>query len=442
MRRITDTTIAIALALTFGVATRASAQSCTATGPNAGPFSIDGCVKAASNSKLAGDAIAVIDSQWGHKGAWSDQRQRHEDGHHQQRPNTDARPDESKRSGGPEYHLHGNDAPERTFGRISGIYFGWKRDSNNGSGFVSIEFRRMECQRAHRDERLWRTKCNPWSGRQTGDFLILWDQQGGSTEISIRFFNQALNAFGPKIDLNSAQAVATYSPDFFRGELGDRLFSGRVPQRRCLSQLCQHDSGNSYRQLRRLTTRTQFCSAFPPVSNCGAVTIKKVTVPTGLTGSFAYTLSRSPGGASSTVLVDTDCADGTNKTECKATLTGDGDSTRFRICWRSLTSRLPRICLCRTGSSWRASSARSTETNYDVKNGSLFPVVATKTTACVITNKLNIGTLIVKKVVVNNNGGTLSRSDFSYKIDTGIQAQIAFVDNTTGASVLLADATV
>jgi hypothetical protein len=62
MRSIVTTSIAIALALTFGVATRASAQACTPGGPNAGPFSIDGCVVPSSNSKLAGDATAVADA--------------------------------------------------------------------------------------------------------------------------------------------------------------------------------------------------------------------------------------------------------------------------------------------------------------------------------------------------------------------------------------------
>jgi len=42
---------------------------------------------------------------------------------------------------------------------------------------------------------------------------------------------------------------------------------------------------------------------------------------------------------------------------------------------------------------------------------------------CTFTNARNLGKLIVKKVVVNNNGGTLQPKDFSFKIDGGTSIQ-------------------
>jgi len=42
---------------------------------------------------------------------------------------------------------------------------------------------------------------------------------------------------------------------------------------------------------------------------------------------------------------------------------------------------------------------------------------------CTFTNARNLGKLIVKKVVVNNNGGTLQPKDFSFKIDGGTPIQ-------------------
>src|SRR5204863_10089365 len=79
------------------------------------------------------------------------------------------------------------------------FYFGWVRDSNSGSGFMSIELERnapvAACNYATQSQSQLIASCNPWAGRQNGDFLILWDQSGGNTLISYRVFNNG--QFGP-----------------------------------------------------------------------------------------------------------------------------------------------------------------------------------------------------------------------------------------------------
>ena len=95
----------------------------------------------------------------------------------------------------------GHDQPERARSTCAGrgwtrsatratnhdwLYFAWERDNNSGSGFIAYEFMQNPvpagCAYAHGDRRRSSSpSCNPWANRKAGDFMILWDQQGGST---------------------------------------------------------------------------------------------------------------------------------------------------------------------------------------------------------------------------------------------------------------------
>ena len=62
--------------------------------------------------------------------------------------------------------------------------------------------------------------CNPWANRKAGDFMILWDQQGGSMDLYLRTWSgTAPNlTLGAPTLLNAAVSQAAYSADGFRGE--------------------------------------------------------------------------------------------------------------------------------------------------------------------------------------------------------------------------------
>src|SRR5205823_3706575 len=52
-------------------------------------------------------------------------------------------------------------------------------------------------------------------------------------------------------------------------------------------------------------------------------------------------------------------------------------------------------------------------------------IAANTTTTCTITNNDDAGTLIVKKVVVNDNGGTKHATDFSFEYNGGSSTAFA-----------------
>src|SRR5829696_5025689 len=70
------------------------------------------------------------------------------------------------------------------------LYFAWERDNNTGSGFIAFEFMQSPvpeaCAYLSATQEQLIAGCNPWDNRQAGDFMILWDQQGGSTKLWLR----------------------------------------------------------------------------------------------------------------------------------------------------------------------------------------------------------------------------------------------------------------
>jgi hypothetical protein len=438
MRRIIVTSIGVAFALTLGGATRASAQPCTA--PNIGPFSIDGCVSGSvatgSNSKLLGDAAAVIDPAGSAKEIGPINASTTKLGVINSAPvpmlgptNPNAQVDLNT--------VYTQTGVDSSNGHIW-YYFGWIRDSNNGSGVISIELQKSKVPDTCTGTNGYAAaNCNPWSNRSTGDILIVWDQQGGGTNIGIRTYNSATQSFGVTVPLTASQAKAVYGTDLFRGELAIDftavVFGTGTECKSFANTIPGTVTGNSD----TADYKDVVLAAFPPVSNCGSVTITKATVPAGQAGTFAYTLGRSPAGDIFDGTVDDDCTDATDKQECAGTLTAGQTDTITDLLAQSTLTLTEDLLNMPAGFVLDSIVCSLDGTDYTVTSGGTFPVVATKTTACVITNRLNTGTLIVKKVVVNDNGLTLGRSDFSYKIDTGIQAQIAFVDDNVGATYTL-----
>ena len=103
------------------------------------------------------------------------------------------------------------------------IYFAWERDNNTGSGFISFEFMKAKppvaCGDYSGDQVVLIATCNPWANRQAGDFMILWDQQGGSKDLYLRTWSGTapnLTLSAPQL-LNANVSDAEYSADGFFG---------------------------------------------------------------------------------------------------------------------------------------------------------------------------------------------------------------------------------
>jgi hypothetical protein len=89
------------------------------------------------------------------------------------------------------------------------LYFAWERDANSGSGFIAFEFMQdpapVACDYTRTNAQLI-ASCNPWANRRAGDFMILWDQQGGSLDLFLRTWSgTAPNlTLGAPVQLNAA----------------------------------------------------------------------------------------------------------------------------------------------------------------------------------------------------------------------------------------------
>ena len=136
------------------------------------------------------------------------------------------------------------------------LYFAWERDNNSGSGFIAYEFMQNPrtgrlCLRHGDRGRAHRRTATRGPTAQAGDFMILWDQQGGSLDLYLRTWSgTAPNlTLGAPTLLNAAVSQAAYSADGFRGEaavdLTATIFGGihRVPVVR------QHHPQHGDRQL-------------------------------------------------------------------------------------------------------------------------------------------------------------------------------------------------
>ncbi len=158
------------------------------------------------------------------------------------------------------------------------LYFAWERDNNTGSGFIGYEFMQdpapAGCAYDTATDAQLIAACNPWANRKAGDFMILWDQQGGSKDLYLRTWSgTAPNlTLGAPTLLNAAVSQAAYSPDGFRGEaavdLTATIFGGSTACKTFANTIPSTVTGNSdtadYKDTILETT--------PPITNCGSTT--------------------------------------------------------------------------------------------------------------------------------------------------------------------------
>jgi hypothetical protein len=310
------------------------------------------------------------------------------------------------------------------------LYFAWERDASSGSGFIAYEFQQAQLSAPcvytgtgidlvkpqSAAETTLISNCNPWAGRQAGDFMIMWDQSGSALTINKRVFNGV--AFGPIVSLGTV--VPAISADGFRGEAAIDLTTDVFPSNACVS-FANIIPGTVTGNSDSADYKDTVLARFEPVSNCGTLTVKKVTVPSDLTGSFEYTVARTGGAAINFA----------GATSATGTLTFDGDiDTHLNL----LGGDNYTLAEAAQVSPWQLTSIICTPsggTPVTVTGGATFAVQGGSSTACVITNTRKTGTIKVIKTVINNNGLTSAANAFTISLGDG-QTPTTFPGNAGG----------
>jgi hypothetical protein len=198
------------------------------------------------------------------------------------------------------------------------LYFAWQRDSNSGSGFISIEFQQSGlptgcvytgvdfANKNDPETAALIASCNPWRGRRTGDFIIMWDQQGNTLDAQRDIKKRVYTCTGASApfactlggieDLGSV--VAAVSSDRFRGEMAINLSTDVFDPNAGCQTFANVIPGTVTGNSDTADYKDTVFSAFPPITNCGVLTVKKVTVgPNGnalpdATTVFSYKVNR------------------------------------------------------------------------------------------------------------------------------------------------------
>jgi hypothetical protein len=159
------------------------------------------------------------------------------------------------------------------------LYFAWERDNNTGSGFIAYEFMQdpapAGCAYDTATDAQLIANCNPWANRKAGDFMILWDQQGGSQDLYLRTWSGTapnLTLSAPDL-LDGTVSEAEYSADGFRGEAAVNLTATIFGETTaCLSfanTIPSTVTGNSD----TADYKDTILATAPPISNCESTTV-------------------------------------------------------------------------------------------------------------------------------------------------------------------------
>jgi hypothetical protein len=159
------------------------------------------------------------------------------------------------------------------------LYFAWERDNETGSGFIAFEFMQdpppTGCGDYSGSTATLIANCNPWANRQAGDFIILWDQQGGSKNLFLRTWSgTAPNlVLGAPVALNANVSAAEYSADGFFGEaainLTDTVFGGSNACQSFANVIPSTVTGNSD----TADYKDTILQPVTPIGNCTSTTV-------------------------------------------------------------------------------------------------------------------------------------------------------------------------
>lgn len=281
------------------------------------------------------------------------------------------------------------------------LYAAWQRDSSNGSGVIMYEFEKsgkpVTCNYGTGTNAQLIGACNPWAGRQPGDFLIVWDQSGNKPVIAKRTFTTVAGklVLGPGVSLSGTDVNAAYDSTGKYGEMAidltNSVFAGLPAQCLTLANVIPMTvTGNSDTADVKDTILADTSGVY--ISNCGSVQVTKVTNPVGQAGPFPVTLSRVGGG-------DVRYPAGT--TSAGDSLAGDGSvvslqdvrgATDYRL-EETLPAGWDRVSLtCAPPASTAGSGAAQTA----VGAGG-FPVSNGQVTECTLTNLLRSPALSLAK---------------------------------------------
>jgi hypothetical protein len=183
------------------------------------------------------------------------------------------------------------------------LYFAWQREANSGSGFISIEFQQSGLpsgcvytgvdfsNKNDPETQALIANCNPWAGRKTGDFVIMWDQRGTTfvplRDIKKRKFTCTGDTpgdctLGGIEDLESVEGAI--ADDLFTGEMAINLTEDVFDPNAGCQTFANVIPGTVTGNSDSADYKDTVFSAVPPITNCGVLTIKKVTVaPDGVT---------------------------------------------------------------------------------------------------------------------------------------------------------------
>ena len=170
------------------------------------------------------------------------------------------------------------------------LYFAWERDNNTGSGFIAYEFMQNAapagCAYDTATDAQLIANCNPWANRKAGDFMILWDQQGGSKDLYLRTWSGTapnLTLGAPSL-LDATVSQAAYSADGFRGEaavdLTATIFGGSTACKVFANTIPSTVTGNSD----TADYKDTILKNAPPITNCTSTTV--TTPQTGAGGAI------------------------------------------------------------------------------------------------------------------------------------------------------------
>jgi hypothetical protein len=283
--------------------------------------------------------------------------------------------------------------------------------------------------------------CNPWENREAGDFFIVADYQGNSVELRLREWARPGGAGTPLVLGDPEPIPAEFGSASINTDTGivemavnltDAVFGG-IEQCVTIGNIIPSTvTGNSDQADYKDVVLAGIADAVK-ISNCGSVEIIKkldpatATVPDG--NDFDWTLERSDG---------TELRyDGT--TDLTGTLAGHDDSSGALD--DLIVGKDYELTEDINGAAFSLHSIVCTldGNETDITTGGTFKVAVSKTTECIITNEENAGDLIVKKTVVNDNGGQLDREDFSFDV-AGPTASTGNVFESDGQNDLTVDA--
>jgi hypothetical protein len=219
------------------------------------------------------------------------------------------------------------------------LYFAWQRDSGKGSSVVGLELQQAKppsalrfaqggkgCDFSNAGANIDTANCNPWANRQPGDILLVWDQNGSASVVTMRTFSWCGKTVAPlagtcsddvngnghwdagePLHLDIGQDItaipgkvhATLTADGTRGEaainLSDTVFaSAGVASCFTVGNVIPGTiTGNSDSADYKDTVFGNF-SDFVNISSCGFLKVRKITSDGG-TDSFAYRLRSNSG---------------------------------------------------------------------------------------------------------------------------------------------------